>query len=229
MRKLLLMGLFLGELALLAGCGTSGGPERMATTPSSDRFIQLPAPNTTGSIPLAQAIAKRRSVREYAPRELTWEEVGQLLWAGQGITEPRQGLRAAPSAGALYPIELYVVAKAGVYHYLPARHALELVKRGDLREALCEAALSQRSVLDAPLNIVVTGVYERTRAKYGGRAERYVMLEAGHVCQNILLQAVALGLGGVPIGAFFDDRVQTIMGCPSDHGVLYIIPIGVPK
>lgn len=229
MLKLLLVGLYLSETVLLGGCDLSIAPKGMATTASSDQFIQLPAPRTESAVSLEQAIAKRRSVRDYAPRGLSWEEVGQLVWAGQGITDPRQGLRAAPSAGALYPLELYVVVKEGVYHYLPARHALELVKRGDQREVLCAAALSQRSVRHASLNIVIAAVYERTGAKYGSRAERYVMLEAGHVCQNILLQAVALGLGGVPIGAYFDDRVQAVLGCPSDHRVLYIIPVGVSK
>jgi SagB-type dehydrogenase family enzyme len=229
MFKTLLASLYLGGLLLSGSCDVRSETREVAKTGLSDGMIQLPAPKTAGAVSLEQTIAGRRSVREYAQEDLSWEEIGQLLWAGQGVTEPGHGLRAAPSAGALYPIELYVVISEGIYHYLPKQHALEPVKRGDHREALYKAALSQRSVLDAPLDIVVTGVEERTRAKYGDRAGRYVALEAGHVCQNILLQAVALGLGGVPVGAFFDDQVRKVVGCPPDHSILYIVPVGKPR
>lgn len=152
-----------------------------------------------------------------------------MLWAAQGITDITTGFRAAPSAGALYPLEVYLVSRHGVYRYLPHRHGLTQVREGDARPALYRAGLSQSPIQEAPISIVITAVYERTRAKYGDRAERYVILEAGHAAQNVLLQAVALGLGAVPIGAFYDEAVQTALGCPTEHKPLYIIPVGVPR
>jgi len=174
---------------------------------------------------LEEALAQRRSVREYAARPLSWAELAQLLWATQGQTDPR-GLRAAPSAGALYPLELYVVLPDGWYRYRPAEHRLEQWGRDDRREALWTAGLRQDSLRQAPAVFVLTAVVERTQAKYGARAERYVYLEAGHAAQNLLLQATALGLGAVPIGAFYDDQVRAALGLPADQTPLYLIPVG---
>jgi len=179
-------------------------------------------------MPLEEAIANRRSVREFTEEALSLAEISQLLWAAQGITDPR-GLRAAPSAGALYPLELYVTVAEGAYHYVPEGHTLQVVSEEDLRRDLWEAGLRQGALQEAPAIFVVTAVYERTQAKYGERAERYVKLEAGHAAQNILLQAVALQLGAVPIGAFYDDQVQAALGLPLDHQALYLIPAGHPE
>ena len=191
--------------------------------------MKLPDPRTESDVSLEEAIAARRSVRSFADQSLTWEEISQLAWAAQGITDEQRGFRAAPSAGALYPMEMYLVTAEGIFHYLPAGHAVEKLSGEDLRGALSAAALNQASVADAAVDVVLTAVYARTRAKYGGRAERYVHIEAGHVGQNILLQAVALGLGGVPIGAFDDDAVARVLDLPEDHEPVYIIPVGAPR
>jgi SagB-type dehydrogenase family enzyme len=189
--------------------------------------VDLPHPSTDGTVSLERTLAARRSVRRFRPRHLTPEEVGQLLWAGQG----RSGTvkeRTAPSAGALHPLELYAVLPDGTYRYLPGHHRLELVTGGDLRRALAGAALDQETVSSAPAALVIAAVYERTSDVYEARGPRYVTLEAGHAAQNVLLQAVALGLGAVPVGAFHDPRVQRVLGLPGDQHPLYVIPIGEP-
>ncbi len=189
----------------------------------------LPEPKTSGPVSLEAALQSRRSRRDFTSQELDPSEISQLLWAAQGITD-RRGFRTAPSAGALYPLELYIVTVDGVFHYQPQKHALEVIRGGDLREPLHDAALGQDPVLEAPLVLVIAAVYERTQVKYGPeRSPRYVHLEAGHAAQNVLLQAAALDLGAVPIGAFYDARVQAVLGLPADHQPLYLIPIGHPK
>lgn len=198
------------------------------TTPTESRRIVLPPPRQSGDTPLEEAIATRRSVREFTAQELSWEEVSQLLWAAQGETDPR-GLRTAPSAGALYPLEVYVALPDGVYHYLPPQHSVERFFDTDLREDLWETGLRQDALRQAPAIFVIAAVFERTEVKYGERAERYVLMEAGHAAQNLLLQAVALNLGAVPIGAFYDDQVVDVLGLPSDHRPLYLIPVGHPR
>jgi SagB-type dehydrogenase family enzyme len=167
-------------------------------------------------------------VREFTDQELTGEEIQKLAWAAQGVTDPA-GLRTAPSAGALYPLELYVATQRGCFHYDPGQNALTEHLPGDLRPALFKEALEQEPVRDAPAVFIFTAVYERTSVKYGDRAERYVHLEVGHAAQNLLLEAVALNLGGVPIGAFNDSGVQRALALPEDHAPLYIIPIGHPQ
>jgi SagB-type dehydrogenase family enzyme len=159
---------------------------------------------------------------------VTDAEISQLLWAAQGVTDPA-GLRAAPSAGALYPLEMYVARSSGLYHFDPARHQLTQHHDEDLRRAMHRTAVSQDALIEGPAVFVITAVYARTRAKYGDRAERYVHMEAGHAAQNLLLQAVALDLGGVPIGAFNDDRLSEILGLPDHEAPLYLIPIGHPR
>jgi SagB-type dehydrogenase family enzyme len=168
-------------------------------------------------------------VREFEDVALGDAEHGQLLWASQGITHRTMGLRTAPSAGALYPLEVYLVTKEGVFHYEPRAHQLRMTMSADVRNALSNAALRQESVGDAPSILVLAGVYERTAKKYGrARAERYVHLEAGHAAQNVLLQAVALGVVAVPIGAFQDDEVRQVLALPRTHRPLYLVPIGRP-
>jgi SagB-type dehydrogenase family enzyme len=180
-------------------------------------------------VALEEALGSRRSVREYGDQPLTTAELGQLLWAAQGITNER-GFRTAPSAGALYPLEIYLLTPEGVFHYEPQHHRLGLVSQDDARPALHQAALKQEQVLRAPAVFVLAAVYARTAQKYGQeRSPRYVHLEAGHAAQNLLLQATALGLGAVPIGAFHDQEVQKALSLPADHQPLYLIPVGHPR
>lgn len=196
----------------------AGGPE-----------IPLPSPRTHGGTSLDEALAQRRSIRAFAPTELSQGELGQLLWAAQGITDPRLGHRTAPSAGALYPLELYVVTPDGAVRYAPRSHATQQIAVGDLRPKLADAALGQDAVREAPVAIVVTAVPARTARKYGARADRYVALEAGHAAENVLLEATALGLGAVPIGAFDDEDVRSVLRLPPDEQPLYILPVGNPR
>ena len=173
----------------------------------------------------------RRSTREYTDGSLSLQEVSQLLWAAQGITDVR-GFRTAPSAGALYPLEVYIVVgdvetlTKGVYQYRPQEHNLKKILHGDKREELSAAALGQESVKNAALNIVFTAFYERTTAKYGDRGVRYVHMEVGHSAQNVYLQATALDLGTVTIGAFFDEQVIEVLNLSEKEQPLYIMPIG---
>lgn len=193
--------------------------------------ISLPAPRLDSDYSLELALAKRRSIRNYGVGPLKLQELSQLLWASQGVTDPR-GFRTAPSAGGLYPLEVYVVAgdveglAVGVYKYMPSSHALTMVLEGDRRRELCDAALGQAWVGDAPANIVIAAVYGRTTAKYGERGIRYVHIEVGHAAQNLCLQATALNLGAVTVGAFHDERVKTILNLPDIEQPLYLIPIG---
>jgi SagB-type dehydrogenase family enzyme len=189
----------------------------------------LPPPILSGETSLEEALVRRRSAREYDTQPLTSRELGQLLWAAQGITHER-GLRTAPSAGALYPLEVYVATTDGVFHYQPQGHQLLVTSPQDAREKLYHAALNQDPVRQAPAVFIVTAIYERTAEKYGAeRSPRYVHLEAGHAAQNLLLGAVALGLGAVPIGAFHDEEIQRALGLPADHQPLYLIPVGHPQ
>jgi len=218
----------LAALIVFTGCGTA--PEAAPPSTVAPRTSEMPltTPRLVGEMSLKEAMASRRSVREFTDQSLTWEEITQLLWSAQGLTDPA-GLRTAPSAGALYPLEIYVALPDGAYHYLPQGHTLESVSESDLRDDLFEAGLRQDALRQAPAIFVIAAVYERTEAKYGERAERYVHLEAGHAAQNLLLQAVALELGAVPIGAFDDDAVQDALGLPADHRPIYLIPVGHPR
>lgn len=193
--------------------------------------IPLPAAASGGEMPVEEALEQRRSIREFSRDGLELEDVSQLLWAAQGVTG-RRGYRAAPSAGALYPLEIYVVAgdvaglSPGVYRYRPDKHDLVLVADGDRRKPLASAALDQGWVRRAPAVLVIAGVYERTMAKYGERGRRYVHMEVGHAAQNVYLQATARGLGTVMVGAFDDDEVREVLGLPADHEPLGIMPVG---
>ena len=201
---------------------------------ADEQRIELPKPVTDGQVSVEAAIKQRRSVRDYTNRPLSLADVGQLLWAAQGVTSSDGG-RAAPSAGALYPLEIYLVAgrvdslPAGVYRYVTRRHQLEPVVSGDLRRELASAALNQAWIREAPMTLVITGVYERTAAKYGARARRYVQIEAGHAAQNVYLQAAARDLGTVMVGAFHDADVQQALGIPSEHAPLALMPVGHPR
>lgn len=217
----------LGVLGVVSFAGVllaTARSESDAPTPGD----QLPEPRTKGPLSLEAALARRRSVRRYGPKPLTDEQVGQLCWAAQGVTEPETGKRTAPSAGALYPLELDVVTAEGVRRYLPGRHALSGRLEGDVRGRLAAAALHQRWVEHAPAVLVISAVAERTERKYGDRAERYVSLEAGHAAQNVLLQAEALGLGAVPVGAFDDAKVAQVLALQDGEAPVYLIPVGRP-
>jgi SagB-type dehydrogenase family enzyme len=189
----------------------------------------FPKPTLKGTVSIEETLAARRSVRAYATRPLSDAHLGQLLWAAQGITAKGRGLRTAPSAGALYPIEIYVFLDDGVHHYSPANHALTLVKAGDQRPALARAALGQRCVRANGVVILIAAEYARTTRKYGDRAKMYVDIEAGCVCQNVLLQAVALDIAGVPVGAFRDAEVKTLGGLPEAETPILLIPVGYPR
>lgn len=177
------------------------------------------------------AIEQRRSVRHFSDKPLALAEVCQLLWAAQGITG-KQGYRAAPSAGALYPLVIYLVAgqvtglPVGAYRYRPRGHRLDSISKADLRPELASAALGQGSVRDGAISLVICAVYERTTIKYGKRGVRYVHMEVGHAAQNVHLQAVSLGLGAVFIGAFHDERVKGLLRLPDIEHPLGIMPVG---
>ncbi|MCF8230841.1 MAG: SagB/ThcOx family dehydrogenase [Bacteroidales bacterium] len=217
---------------------TEANPENQSESmkPKNEEVIRLPQPTTSGDLSVEAAISQRRSVRDFSDKPLSLDQLSQLLWAAQGITGPEGKKRAAPSAGALYPLELYVVAgsyvkdlEKGVYHYIPEGHKIERVKAKDLRADLSSAALNQEWVEEAPLSIVITGVYESTTRKYKHHGERYVHMEAGHIGENLALQAGSLGLGMVTVGAFQANQVQKVLNLPNDNQPLYIIPMGHPK
>ena len=206
------------------------GSEVKAGEAKDDR-IKLPAPRYESKTSLEKALRERRSVREFKKETLTLSEISQLLWSAQGITASG-GLRTAPSAGALYPLEVYIIVgnvtnmKSGIYKYIPESHELVKVIEGDKRSELSKAALHKSPIKDAPAVIVFSAVYERTSGKYGERGIRYVQMEAGHAAQNILLQAVSLNLGAVVMGAFEDDKVERAMDMKPDEKLLYVIPVG---
>lgn len=223
----------LALVTMLSVPACASGEAEPAPTPAAaeETTVDLPQPRLEGNTSLEEALQKRRSVREYAGAPLTLDEVSQLLWAAQGITSESGG-RTAPSAGALYPLEVYLAAgdveglPTGVYRYDPAPHQLVKVKGGDVRTELCEVSLGQEAVRNGAIDIVIAAVYERTEVKYSDRAVRYVHMEAGHAGQNVYLQAAALELGAVTIGAFSDDAVAQVLGLRDDEAPLYVIPVG---
>lgn len=196
--------------------------------------MKLTQPRLDGPLSLEKVIQKRRSIRDYRHDAVELADLAQLLWAAQGITGPTDGHRTAPSAGALYPLEVYIVAGnvtglgAGVYKYEPQGHALKELRTGDVRNELYRAALQQACVRDAAVVVVLSAVFERTSMKYGQRTERYVHLEIGHAAQNLLLQAVSLGLGSVAVGAFDDALVKEVVRLPKKEAPLYLLPVGKP-
>ena len=193
----------------------------------SESRITLPQPRTSGPVSLEAAIAQRRSVRRYTPEHLKLEEIGQLLWAAQGITGTKDTLRAAPSAGPGHPLIFYVCRADGVWQYHPTGHTLTRHLEQDVREELVEAAWRQRFIAEAPCVFVVSAIMERTTRRYRERGEtRYVPMDTGHAAQNLLLQAVALGLGGVSVGAFDDALVGKAMALPGQEVPMYIMPVG---
>ena len=213
----------------LGACG-GGSPssEPVDTATPFEREIDLPPPELDGPVPLNQAIHERRSAREFATDSVPTGLLGQLLWAGQGVTSA-DGRRASPSAGATYPLELYVITVDSVMHYLPARHRVEHRNTPDLRGRLQRAAFDQSHVGAAPAIIVIAADVQRTADKYGGRASDYVRQESGHAAQNILLEAGAYGLAAVPVGAFDPAETAELLGLPTELEPLYLIPTGFPS
>lgn len=214
-------------IILLVGC------ESLEQTPQEtvSVSISLPPPAYESETSVEQALLERRSVREYGTERLTLSEISQLLWAAQGTTHPN-GFRTAPSAGGLYPLEIFLLAgevadlDAGIYRYEPEGHALSLVLASDRRQELSQAALDQSAILDAPAVIIVAAVYERTTVKYGERGAQYVHIEVGCASENIYLQAVSLGLGTVLIGAFNEDDVRKVLHLKPDEQPLGLMPVG---
>jgi SagB-type dehydrogenase family enzyme len=207
-------------------------------------MISLPPPLSKGKVSLEETILRRRAVRKYRREPLDLLQLSQILWSAQGITGTR-GFRAAPSAGATYPLEIFVIVgekgviggeaeqtpqqlQAGIYHYEADSHSLSLHKSADLRPDLARAALNQEFIIDAPADIVICALHHRTSNRYGTRAERYVHIEVGHVGENIHLQAVALGLATVEVGAFRDEEVRRVLGVDEQIKPVYIMPVGKP-
>jgi SagB-type dehydrogenase family enzyme len=205
-------------------------------------IIKLPSPQLKGKVSLEETILRRRAVRRYRRDPLNLSQLSQILWSAQGITGTRE-FRAAPSAGATYPLEIFVVVgkqgvtaseakqapeelQAGIYHYEADSHSLSLHKPADLRPDLARATLDQEFIIDAPVDIVICALYHRTSYRYGRRGERYVHIEVGHVGENIHLQAVALGLATVEVGAFHDEEVRKVLGVEEQIKPLYIMPLG---
>ncbi|MBI5779740.1 MAG: SagB/ThcOx family dehydrogenase [Planctomycetes bacterium] len=190
--------------------------------------ITLPAAKATGQMPLEEAIQKRKSVRKYSTKELTLEQVAQILWAANGANPRTKNFiaRNVPSAGGIFPMTVYLLNKNGIYRYQPLTHSLALVKEGDARKELCEAAFGQGFIKQVPVDLVITADVAKCAQRYGERAQRYTDIEAGHIGQNVSLQAVSLGLGTVMIGAFNDEAVKDVLALPDNESPLYIIPVG---
>jgi SagB-type dehydrogenase family enzyme len=221
-------------VAIVACCAVGpaegGAMETKGALRPETGVVQLPQPRLDSGTSVEKALLARRSVREYRDEPLTLAEVGQLLWAAQGITAPK-GRRTAPSAGALYPLELYLVAgkvrdlPPGIYHYRPQAHTLSLVLAGDRRGELSVAG-RQSSIKKAPASLVFSAVFARTAGKYGKRGERYVYMDHGHAAENVHLQAVALDLGTFVIGGIDDDAIKRVMALPREEEPLSVMPIG---
>jgi SagB-type dehydrogenase family enzyme len=197
----------------------------MLLTQGSDMII-LPEPEYSHKS-LEQCIESRRSLRSFQDKQLTLSDISLLTWAAQGITAAR-GFRVAPSAGATYPLEIFLAQQDGLFRYLPQSHGLKREKGGDLRKDIARAALNQGFIGDAGTVFIIAAVFERTTQRYGERGVRYVHNEVGHCAQNIHLQATALGLGSVPVGAFDDVVLKEILEL-SEEEPLYIVPVGYVK
>ena len=204
----------------------NGSPANHALAVEDALEILLPPPVLDGEVSLEQALTLRRSTRSFADTPLAFDDVAQLLWAAQGITHDSRGFRTAPSAGALFPLEIYFASEEGTYHYLPQNHEVDQMSTEDRRPDICNAAMGMPWVGQAALDIVIAGISEKVMVVYGEKASRLVDVESGHIAQNLHLQAAALGLGSVPIGAFNRKQVQEILGLPKEHRPLYIVCVG---
>jgi SagB-type dehydrogenase family enzyme len=204
---------------------------------AGDASISLPKPSSNGNVSVEKAIKERRTIRDFRDRTLPLANLSQLLWAGQGITDPKEKKRAAPSGGALYPLDIYVIVgekgvegiEAGIYRYLPQEHSILLISKGDRRKEIASASLWQSWMAKAPVLFVITAEYKRITSKYGERGVRYALIEVGHVGQNLFLQAEALGLGAGIVGAFNDTEVSKVMGSSAQHEPLLVMPVGYKR
>ena len=209
----------------------------LSETKNAHALISLPKPSSDGKVSLEKAIKERRTIRDFREGSLSLNHLSQLLWAAQGITEPTTGRRAAPSGGALYPLDIYILIgengvekiEAGVYHYLPKEHSVSMISKGDRRREIASASLSQMWMAKAPVLFIITAEYKRITGKYGERGVRYALIEVGHVAQNLFLQAEALGLGAGIVGAYIDLEVSKVAGLPSKHEPLLIMPVGYKR
>jgi SagB-type dehydrogenase family enzyme len=203
----------------------------LTETENSPLTYTLPSPELESNTSLEETLASRRSRRSFQDKAISAQQLSQILWASYGVTSAG-GLRTAPSAGALYPLEIYAVIgnvegiTPGVYRYISNEHKIVMTIDGDIRAELSEAALGQRMVRDAPVSIFYSAVFERTTGRYGDRGNNYVYIEVGHSAQNIYLQAESLGLGTCAIGAFTDERVKQLLKLPPNEDPLYLMPIG---
>ena len=212
---------------------TSGFPESSVMTDA----INLPEPSTSGEMSVPQAIKDSASRRSYRNEGLSLDQLGQILWSAQGATRPEEGKRAAPSAGATYPMELFVAVghrgveglEAGIYRYDSESHSIEKTHGGDLRSQISSAALGQEFLSQAPISLLLAANYNRTTQHYGERGKRYVHMEVGHIGQNVYLQAEGMGLATVAVGAFRDDTVANIFGLPAPLEPLYLMPVGYSR
>jgi SagB-type dehydrogenase family enzyme len=205
---------------------------------TSAKIIPLSRELPTKSLPIVDVLKKRRSVRSFSPKPLSLDALSFLLWASTGVQRKEQGyeFRTVPSAGALYPIETYLIVnnvedlEKALYHYNIEAHALEQLTVGDLAEKFAHAALEQKMFIKAPVVLIWTAVFERSKWKYAQRAYRYVYLEAGHIAQNLALSAISIGLGSCQVGAFFDDEINQILGVDGvDESVIYLSVVGHPR
>lgn len=203
---------------------------------SASGFL-LPKPSTDGKVSLEKTIRDRRTTRDFREKALSVNHLSQLLWAAQGITDPSTGKRAAPSGGALYPLDIYMLVgensveslEPGVYHYSNKEHSVSMTLKGDRRRQISSASLSQMWMAKAPVLFVITAEYKRITGKYGERGIRYALIEVGHASQNLFLEAEALGLGAGIVGAFNDTDISKVAGLPSTHEPLLIVPVGYKK
>ncbi len=201
----------------------------------SRKKIDLPAPKTEGSTSLEKVLQNRRSVREYRNKPLALKDISQLLWAAQGITDRQTGKRTAPSAGALYPLEIYLTVQncknlsPGIYHYLPREHEIELTSKRTVNKRLAQGALGQMFIARAAINLIITADYSVTTSKYTKKGITYLHMEAGHAAQNVYLQAESLNLGTVSVGAFEEEKIKNTLNLPQGLTPLYIMPVGKPR
>jgi SagB-type dehydrogenase family enzyme len=200
----------------------------------------LPEPSHKGTVSVEETLKVRRTHRSFDSRNLTLEQLSQILWAAYGVTDKKgygRARKTAPSAGALYPMDVYAVVgegsikdlAAGVYHFLPESHKIETVNNGDLRNAVARASLQQMWMARAPIMIVITGEYARCTVKYGQRGVIYTHIEAGCVGQNVFLQVEAMGLKAGIVGAFDNKKIIQVIGIPTDNDPLLIMPVGYGK
>jgi SagB-type dehydrogenase family enzyme len=237
-KKLVLIFLIIIFIGVVSAYVFSGTNKTAYTTRHVINYVNLPSPELTGNLSVEAAIQNRRSVRKYSNQSVTLSNISQVLWSAQGITDSQNQLRSVPSAGQVYPLEVYVIAgpnvsglQEGVYHYVPSNNTLEMFMSGDLRDNLSTIADGQPWVKQAPLDILITGNYRKMINKYPDTqlSTRFVNLEAGHAGENIYLQSEALGLVTVSLGSFNSNKLSQSFELPSNETPIYIYPVGHPQ